>query len=1768
MDEACTSERPGIGLSGTHAPCRGDRSGRFILGDGERPVDRWECGLDGEEPWSQFSQSSAEVVSHLQSQSWTATSLHDGRTMQDDRGDSFPLPETGTLQRRGFSARLCGNLREEAVEEPSTGDSSRGRDVGDPARSDRTPRRRRRRTSAFAGGGRSQRSPGKRERQGGRRNGAWKGKWSSPARGDKSISEGSAGETEKEGAEESRSGPAGGISAEREPHSSEPEPLWQHPSVACRTEAPPCWGRAGCDDKAGSYGCSARFGGAKRAYYAHLDGEYRPSKSWESIGLESSGSESCYEGPTPRRIGGRATPSKEEKEGQEEEEEKFQEKEEEETPRGRTSQPWRRGLRKQFFRRIQQQRVQLFRRKQSQLRQRVLAAAEAKIGKQAWLSATALAGSDRGELGRHVPDLGAWRNQGGLLLSPPPEGQWHGARVTGRKRTLSSGSDLGSTTHGPPRQGSRLLGLQISGNTTSGTGRPLERGSISGDPHPRALYSCWSRPDAGSSQTCQSGREGQRQRRVALQRQRRSRRLGRSRPFRLVLGLARRRRKRKVEERQDRKRKRRKLVRQNQSSVGKTIREGKGQERGEQMRLAEVQIAEGVTLVSPVSEKTPIVQFLLEECRSLAELGVGLWCTFLRNRDEENLSLTLGTGTISDAWWARLRQGFRACREKRALFPLPSIWGVGLHDALSNFSLLEILRDSSLMSQVAVGCWCELAVCFCNRLHGESGCLGTGPPSKPQGCFLASIERNIDQVLKDDVQLDWGEKEILEDFDKRLLSYTGEEVPKAEPLTVFRTAAALPPEGHGGCINTLDFVDGKTKWFLENPRSCLLDDVGQKLPKLQSRVHVQKGEELQLAKLLVDRGICTWVPEERVLRYRNEMVLNGMFGIAKSKILSNGQTSQRCIMNLIPSNSVLRTIPGRVHRLPNICQWLHVTLAPGEEVRLCQSDMVSAFYLFGLPAEWSELLCFNLSATSKDLGWESSHPGRKFFLGCQVLPMGWSSAVGVMQFIAEQVLYGGRIPKEGQLRRGMPLPEWLVKSTAEGREAGRLWWHVYLDNYASGEKVTRGTPPRGGSVQLEVERLWSEAKILASAGKTVKDAEQAQELGAHIGGTGCWMGASTERLQKLLKVTLWLLDKPRIPRRRLQMVMGRWVFAMQFRRPYMSNFHRVWEAVGGKPVSKGVISALRLELLFGCFGMGLLHTSMQAHVSTDITCSDASLSGGAVAISRQLSGEGKAFLCSQQPEARPRRIPVVLVSLFNGIGGAARCYDVTGVELAGMLFCEVHGPANRVSSRRWPNAVFWQDIRTLTRSVLEEKLLLMDDFEEVDVWAGFPCVDLSSARANRQNLAGESSSLVYEAVRVIKDLKALFPKVRIRKVIENVASMDVEVRDELSELLECKPIRVDPSRQIPMARPRLCWTDVEVFEVDGMQLLDKGQYLEMILEGDWPAPESWLNPGSSQVDPSVVYPTCMKCVPKPCPPYKPAGLERTDAEARQRWAEDQFRYPPYQHKEQYLVFDEGLGRCRLLDAAERERLMGYGAGHTSLAYSASMAKQQEVALEDERCSLVGDSFCIFSFMAFAAFAAFPWTQKVPLKLMNQRLGLAPGLTTDVSLSAPLSVWPVFPGLSSRYFDVSDLNAHLLQRTNHTGSDVRVTTGQLLSAGAFPRESVCSSWWVWEGIFTTRWKFSQHINALEARAIYLSLVWKARNLLLANRRNLHVTDSYVCLSILAKGRTSSKQLHPIVAKICALLLAAGGYLALSHVDSADNPTDEGSRKGEVKKKKRG
>lgn len=90
-----------------------------------------------------------------------------------------------------------------------------------------------------------------------------------------------------------------------------------------------------------------------------------------------------------------------------------------------------------------------------------------------------------------------------------------------------------------------------------------------------------------------------------------------------------------------------------------------------------------------------------------------------------------------------------------------------------------------------------------------------------------------------------------------------------------------------------------------------------------------------------------------------------------------------------------------------------------------------------------------------------------------------------------------------------------------------------------------------------------------------------------------------------------------------------------------------WQFTSSKGFSSQLVRQVRRELFSCLSSLPFQHTFFGASVSSITTASDASDTGGAIDYVEAASGELK-----------PKRIPVLLLSLFNGIGGAVRCYDL------------------------------------------------------------------------------------------------------------------------------------------------------------------------------------------------------------------------------------------------------------------------------------------------------------------------------------------------------------------------------------------------------------------------------------------------------------------------------------------------------------------------------
>eukprot|EP00438_Fugacium_kawagutii_P032920 Skav205027 [mRNA] locus=scaffold6308:1300:5659:- [translate_table: standard] len=923
------------------------------------------------------------------------------------------------------------------------------------------------------------------------------------------------------------------------------------------------------------------------------------------------------------------------------------------------------------------------------------------------------------------------------------------------------------------------------------------------------------------------------------------------------------------------------------------------------------------------------------------------------------------------------------------------------------------------------------------------------------------MSSKINRFLLRDCQFGVSLEQVVEELRQRRISYTGEEVSQPLPISVEQIQDGLPPQGHGGSIDVLKFLRGRTRFLLEHPPSNMIPAKDRPIAPSQAKVHIAKGEELKVFELLRNRGIIEWLPDEDTYRDDRGQYLNGMFGVVKPKrFTSSGKPILRVIMNLVPTNALFADVKGDIGSLPSATAWMNITLAEGEQLFLSQGDMQSAFYLFRMPQVWRPYFCFNYKVEGSLIG--QAH-GSWFRPSCVVLPMGWCASVGVMQMIAREVLLAHKLPCQLEIKKTTGLPPWFAK--VSDQDGPTAWWQVYLDNFLSGERTSLESAGLSVALQENAMVAWETERILTAKDKNVTGEQHVVELGVRIDGVHGLLGASAERMFKTCLATIHLLRQPRWNKRLAQVVIGRWVFVLQYRRAAMGILSRSWEAIEAKWPTWAQVRRLHSEVLALACALPLLQCDLTATYDPEVTCSDASERGGACALATSLTTCGEQFSNQiSRPPLQPIALPILVVSVFNGIGGAFRLYDVLGIRVMGRISIDICKEANRTTRTTWGDVRELHDVRDVDEEEIKRWACDFPRAQEVHVYAGFPCIHLSSVRAFRQNLSGEGSNLFWQLLQLLNIIYKVFSAhATVRFCVENVASMDDTARKQISDELQVTPVKFDPSDTLPFNRPRLAWCSSEIFSSPELELWKEKEYIRAYVLQGTVEDSQWVTPEWTRRHPEDCLPTFMKSIRRAQPPPVPAGLRRADEPTVERWVAHEYRFPPYQYAERFL-FDHPSKPSRLADSSERELLLGYGYQHTESARAASDIKRNPTDFEDVRLTLCGDSFAISSFaIVAAAMCSRLISPMAPSKIIN-RLGLAPGTSAHPDMEVPMQTSLAYGAPAGPPADRLQLVKQLGLTVNHTGADVRLVTGEAMGRKSATHSSVRAWWWQWKHLF--------------------------------------------------------------------------------------------------------
>ena len=171
---------------------------------------------------------------------------------------------------------------------------------------------------------------------------------------------------------------------------------------------------------------------------------------------------------------------------------------------------------------------------------------------------------------------------------------------------------------------------------------------------------------------------------------------------------------------------------------------------------------------------------------------------------------------------------------------------------------------------------------------------------------------------------------------------------------------------------------------------------------------------------------------------------------------------------------------------------------------------------------------------------------------------------------------------------------------------------------------------------------------------------------------------------------------------------------------------------------------------------------------------------------------------------------LVVLSLFDGISCGQVALERAGIKVQKYYASEIDKNAIQITQKNFPNTIQLGDVRSVDTNNLPEIDLLI---------GGSPCQDLSCC-GKREGLNGKKSSLFFEYLRILKEIK---PKYFL---LENNASMASEIKEFISSQLECSYIEINSNLLSAQNRRRLYWTNIPNVQLPD----DKKIFLKDILQ--------------------------------------------------------------------------------------------------------------------------------------------------------------------------------------------------------------------------------------------------------------------------------------------------------------------------------------------------
>ena len=446
--------------------------------------------------------------------------------------------------------------------------------------------------------------------------------------------------------------------------------------------------------------------------------------------------------------------------------------------------------------------------------------------------------------------------------------------------------------------------------------------------------------------------------------------------------------------------------------------------------------------------------------------------------------------------------------------------------------------------------------------------------------------------------------------------YGGEPIVSLEELKADQVIPVWPAVGEAAVQPVTSYLPEGLRESIENPERCLLpeEDWPRRPPK--SLVRASQEEWDTIVKAAAARGLMVPVEDQDVFRDHNGIkVLNGAAGVKKlKKIGGETRSMQRFISNFIPINAYQKHLEGGDKHLPYLGQLTLLNQDENDVWVIDSEDFVSCFNLWRLPERWYGYTCFGKTVDAKIFG---GVPGKQVFPAMAVVPMGWINAVSVIQAVVRTLVFSeSDIPEDSEISKLKKLPETDDLSV------------IYLDSFDElrcldrqcAEVLQGVASPR----HKRFLKVCQDKGLPLNEGKRLVAATRGTLQGGELQGEEGWYKLAGDKQVNLVGLGSCLLGLGSWREFDVRHFFGKAVFGMCFRRVLLSvlqdGFHFLADVLRAKKPLAPTPGAMDEVIMTMAF-TALMGTSLKCELEKFIYCSDASPSGGGVAVSSQFMDE-------------------------------------------------------------------------------------------------------------------------------------------------------------------------------------------------------------------------------------------------------------------------------------------------------------------------------------------------------------------------------------------------------------------------------------------------------------------------------------------------------------------------------------------------------------------